>query len=371
MKNQSEKFIDMINKNVFFKEFTFANNRVDTDNGEIEIADYMVFLGDITLIYQIKERDKNAKGNIESWFNRKVKRKAVDQIKNTLKYLNDSNINALENNKGHKVNIRNSDYKNASKIIIYDPGQEFTEKLRFEKYYESKSIGYINLFHEEDYYWICQYLSNPTEIKEYLDFREELYIKHKEFLIHTPEQYILGHFLKTSNTEKINIRYIDNLKEKDYRKDKIHTAIINHISDDRNFNSDSEEYYYIIKELALLNTKEFGFFEERFMKIFDQSIKGKSPDVLRFMSSRVDCTFVFISIQTIVKDCAREILTNITQKVKYELKTRKAIGVIACKLENSNDLQFYWAYIESEWAYNEGLEEELKHNYPLRKVRFL
>src|SRR5690606_38009050 len=134
--------------------------------------------------------------------------------KNTNKYLNSFNQIEIINEKGHKKNIVEAKGTRIYSVIVYTPSENFLEEKRQQKFYESKEVGLIHLFHSEDYYWICMYLLTPAEIEEYLCFREELYIRHK-IINQLPEQYVLGHFLETLNVDEINPQYIENLKSMD------------------------------------------------------------------------------------------------------------------------------------------------------------
>ena len=85
---ESEAQISKINSAFFFREFTFSSNifKIDKKGEELELADNVVWLDDLLMITQIKERNKSGGENIDNWFKNKVLRKAVKQIKDTIKY---------------------------------------------------------------------------------------------------------------------------------------------------------------------------------------------------------------------------------------------------------------------------------------------
>ena len=195
-KTKSENNISNINSNVFFKEFTFSKNDfkdLDT-NQKLEFADNVVWLDDILFIIQIKDKE-GENGNEKKWFENKILKKAVLQIKSTLNYLESYNEISIQNEKGHFLNIVNAqNCKTKRKIIIYDSHESFPEDLRQKKFYQSSKIGLVHLFYAEDYYWICKFLITPAEIDEYLEFREQYFLENKELSIQLPEQYFLAHF---------------------------------------------------------------------------------------------------------------------------------------------------------------------------------
>lgn len=174
---ESEKFISELNSTFFFKEFTYSSTtfKFDEKGQELELADNVVWLDDFLLISQIKERNDSVKSNIENWFKSKVLRKAVKQIKDTISYFEIYDKIAIPNENGHVLNVSEARKVKPNKLIIYAPKVPFPEKLRFQKFYKSKEIGNVHLFHIEDYLWICKYLITPFEIREFLDFRERLF----------------------------------------------------------------------------------------------------------------------------------------------------------------------------------------------------
>lgn len=187
---KSEKILAQINSNVFFKEFTFSKNyfkELDT-NQQLEFADNVVWLGNLFFIYQVKEQDSSSNDD-KKWFENKILKKAVKQIKSTLGYIKNYREILIENEKGHKLNITQANKCiDTKRIIVYSPNDNFSQDLRRQKFYESSEIGLVHIFHYEDYYWVCKYLITPTEINQYLNFRENLFSFDKRYSNALPEQ---------------------------------------------------------------------------------------------------------------------------------------------------------------------------------------
>lgn len=204
----SESIISQINSNVFFKEFTFSKNDFKelNTNQKLEFAENVVWLDSLFFIFQIKEREPNSEISDIKWFENKILKKAVKQIKSTLTYISIYPEIFIENEKGHKLDITKAKENfDPKKIIIYLPPSDFPESKRHLKFYESSKIGLIHLFHSEDYYWICKYLITPAEIKEYLNFREDLYSFDRTRSNALPEQYFLAHFLETLDADQAHL----------------------------------------------------------------------------------------------------------------------------------------------------------------------
>lgn len=264
--NHSESLLSQINSNVFFKEFTFSRNEfTQLDSKQrLELADGVVWLDDIFMVFQIKECT-NVKGVTEKWFQNKILNKAVKQIKSTHNYLRKYSEIQIVNEKGHRRNISEANIHTIESVIIFSLDAEVEEVIRFQKFYKSRQVGLIHLFHVEDYYWVCKYLLTPAEVDEYLVFRKELYENHTLVLNNLPEQYVLAHFLETSDTSKIDVGFVDNLKKADMGIYDFNLSyLIENFDKDIKLVSEETDYYPILAEIAKLNRVELSEFKKRF-----------------------------------------------------------------------------------------------------------
>jgi hypothetical protein len=372
MKDLSEDRISKINTNVFFKEFTFSKNDFKelTSKQMLEFADNVVWLDDICFVFQIKSRGVNEGLDVRKWFQNKIINKAVKQIKCTLKYMLEYPEILIENERGHILNIVEA--KNCisfRKIVIYSPNEEFPNDLRQRHFYESSKIGLIHLFHLEDYYWICKYLYTPSEVDEYLDFRERFYKQNRKVSEVLPEQYLLGHFLETPEVDLINPIYIKNLEklpdENEYFN---HKLIIDFLSE--NLHNHKTEYYPILREVAKLNRTELNEFKKRFKKTVESCDLNEFVLPYRFYAQRIDCAFVFIPLSKENGKNWKNALSNFTLAHKYEVKSKKCIGITIFRSEENlgKSFHFFWGYEEREWIYDSIIEEILANNYPFRKL---
>lgn len=369
---ESETQISKLNSSFFFREFTFSSNRFRFNNKgeELELADNVVWIDDLLLITQIKERNKSAGENIERWFKNKVLRKAVKQIKNTIKYFDTYKDISITNEKGHILNVGKARTANPIKLIIYSPGDSFPDSLRFLKFYKSRDVGYIHLFHIEDYLWICKYLITPFEIKEYLDFRKLLFQNHEKIIDILPEQYVLGHYIQTLDTTHINLEYIENLKNLVHDEEEFDISfIIENFNDRIRINPEGVDYYVVIKELAKLNRSELREFKKRYILSIEKSKEQKFILPYRITSLNTACGFVFIPIEFSRKDKWQIALNNYTEAHKYEQKLDKCIGMIVYHNPEEMFFDINWCYLEFEWERDLKYEKILIDNFPFRTVR--
>ncbi len=370
--DSTEKNVSFINSNLFFKEFSFSrNNFTSKDGKQLQLADNVIWLDNIFFIYQIKERNLLATGSEEKWFKNKILKKAKNQIKGTLKYFDENKKIIIENERGHKLNVSEAEVSVVKKIIIYNSTSSLNEQLRFLKFYRSKSIQLIHLFHLEDYEAVCNFLHTPAEILEYLSFREELYKKHEQELNLLPEQYVLGHFLETSQTEKIVLDYLKNLKKFENNISDFDVSFIIENFKNRIIKvGKDDDYYKIIKQIAMLDRAELKEFKLR----FDFSLKKAESQTFtvpyRMTSVNTGCGFVFIPM--LLEDFGfwEDALSNLTRGHKYEHKLKKCIGMIVCYNPKDKYYDINWCYIEYDWVVEEDVEKLLKDSYPFRKTTF-
>ena len=213
MATESENIVTKISANVFYKEFTFDKNEFYGEDGQKELADTILWLRDLLFIIQVKERTQTEiKSEIEedNWFENTILRKAKSQIVNSIGYLNKYKEIKIKNVRNHSVNISYANITGINKVIVYmSNGSPISSEYKSMKFYESAKAGNIHIFSIEDYLSVCKFLITPTELDEYLKFRERIYIKHKKLITLYPEQYVLGHFLSTNDESIIQEKYID------------------------------------------------------------------------------------------------------------------------------------------------------------------
>lgn len=373
MPTVSEQFINSINENVFFREFTFDNKDFLDANSKqkVELADNIVWIDDLLFIIEIKERNKSeSSSTVEKWFQNKVINKAVKQIKNTHKYLNSYSNLTITNNKGHYRNLAESVNADRYSLICYMPEDNFEDNLRFRKFYESSEVGLIHLFHAEDYMWICKYLITPAEIEEYLIFRQALYSDQREIINQLPEQYVLGHFLKTLDTSHIEPEYITNIQK--FVREEIREFDVSHIikqfEDKIVFGNEETQYYYILQELALLNRADLKHFKIRFERTFEMAKQQKLELPYRMYVPRTDCAFVFMPIRRCDNEHWRQALNNITELHKYDSQAYRCVGVTMCYHEDQM-VDICWSYLEGEHVQHDEFDKILNEDSPFREVK--
>lgn len=76
--------------------------------------------------------------------------------------------------------------------------------------------------------------------------------------------------------------------------------------------------------------------------------------------SRTGCGFIFVPLVADKASYWENALLNFTEIYKYKRSLNKCLGVVAFKTGDYFDL--HWAYIQSDWQYNEELEVAVKQS---------
>lgn len=362
MSTSSENIVSRISANVFFQEFTFDKNEFYPNDGKKELADTVLWLGDLLFIIQIKERNPSeVKSEIDenNWFKNKVLKKAKDQISNSIEYLKKYDSIPIQNIRNQTLDISNANTESINKVIIYmSNSNKLSKEYSNMKFYESSKSGNIHIFEVTDYNWVCRYLITPSEVDEYLKFREQIYLKHKEIITLYPEQYILGHFLNTTDTSRIQPSFIESLNQlnqnyQDFDMSGVLNNFFKRIVKHRTENH--TDYHLIIQEIALLKRGELTEFKKRFTRIFEDAKTILSPTYYRFTPTRTKCGFVFVALPKNLINQWEIALLNLTELYKYKRKLEKCIGVITYKVGDYYEIN--WTLFNSKWIYNKELEE--------------
>ena len=173
-----EEALGMLNEFYFFREFTFSKNTFSPTPGEeMELADSVVWLDDLLIAYQLKEREapeKTCPSIEERWFNAKVLKKATRQIRDTLTFLRENERIKLENHRGHTFELSVSSIKTIHKVVCYLAHTGLPDVSRNTKYHRSATAGVIHVIPADNYRGILRTLLTPHEVAEYLAFREGL-----------------------------------------------------------------------------------------------------------------------------------------------------------------------------------------------------
>lgn len=168
-----EQFVRDLNSLAFFKEFTFSRNTFKPGAGgtELELADSLVWIGDDLTILQLKERsavDVVDEASEKRWFENKVLKKGIKQVRDTLKFLEINDTINVMNELGHSFDIRGNELGTLTKILVFLAGEIVPEIAKLKKFHLSETAGFIHILNARDYLGVCKTLRVPADIRDYL-----------------------------------------------------------------------------------------------------------------------------------------------------------------------------------------------------------
>jgi len=373
-----ENYITSLNSSVFWKEFTFSKNQFSPNPGtEYEFADNIVWLQDMMLIFQLKERNNSGPSSPEdeaTWFTNKVLKKGTRQVRDTLKYLGEFKQIEITNLREHKFNLADFPIKCNHSLIVYHPNPNLPSKYRSLKCHISKTIGLIHLMDVSNYWSICKTLVTPAEVFAYLSFRSDILMKHKDASVNCSEEGLLGQFLwgehETVPSETYRTyftRFINDTMDFDFSflfanfKNQLYVL---------KAPNPQTAYYHILFEFAKLRRTELRRIMPALDNIVEKCKIGQSTSPFRLLSLNTGCAFLLIAISPKYFAKRLTLLENLTAAAKYDLKTKRCIGLSATRdLSNSSYILLEWCFMDQAWTHDPVLENAISTYKPFHPIK--
>jgi hypothetical protein len=372
-----EALVADLNKNVFYREFSYSKN-VFVQPGteaEKEFADHVVWIGELLIIYQLKERDDESvqsEDGERKWFKNKVLRAATEQVRATLQYLKKHPAIDITNERGHVLNVSSAKVKQLVKLIIYKPSSLLPKDcLAIKCHVRPEPVGLTHIVTWDDYQGICSTLVTPAEVAEYFDFRERLLRKYPESDLPS-ERALVGQFLKGDLDEapdEKNAALVSNLITD---LDAFDISFLLHGAAERieyqEGGSGSEvDYYGIIAEFAKLTRLELREVKTRFRLSLEAANENSFRRPMRMIAPKSGCGFAFIPIENELIDGRMVGLKNLTQIAKYDSKLDRQVGVSVGK--DGSDYLIDWCLFDYPWQEDPALEKAVAEQNPFGELR--
>jgi len=376
METASENLVATINKNYFLAEFTYSRQRFrTTDKQEHEFADAAIWLDDLLILQQVKERgtatEIDTPDREGKWFKKKVISKGVDQLNDTHEHRRAGTPLLLYNERGVIVDLGQCRAKNIHNVIVYRPSSDLPEILLQQKSRKSSRIGFVHLFNETDYVRTFSTLITPMEIGGYLSWRQSACEKHLAVCSTLSEKALVGQYLSgeldSMPAPEFEL-YVNRLAGEDEWQ--LVYNIMYLFRDRIEKQAAENDHYRILKELAKLNRGMMG----KFIECYKQSVaacKKPSAGLPRRLSIQDnDCSFIFIPLSAKDADKWERILPSFTCLSKHGFKTTKAVGMTFSPAPDSaSEYLVNWCYVEFVWEADSKADELLKYNSPFRPAK--
>ena len=150
-----EEQLARLNEHYFFREFVFSKNTFrPSPEQQLELADNILWLHDLLIVYQLKERDVPRDSTAEGearWFSRKVVGLGTRQIRDTLTFLERHAHIELENHRGHLFQLDRERVSTVQKIVCYLADEKLPSECRQRKHHRSRTAGVVHLIAANDY----------------------------------------------------------------------------------------------------------------------------------------------------------------------------------------------------------------------------
>lgn len=371
----AEEFLSGINANIFLREFSFNKNKFNLNpQEEVQFADHVIWIDDLLLIFQLKERESDIDStntNDARWFKKKVLGKATKQIRDSLNYLNKQNNIPIKNQWDDLFVLNPQDISTIIKIVVYLSPENPSEELKNIKYHKSSTAGFIHVLPMSDYFGICSTLFTPTEIKKYFLFREKLFTdwsqETKVFESAIVGQFLYGEFDACPSNQylqyyKAFINKVDEFNINDFLQQ--FREHIDHVvgSLERN------DYYRILAEFSKLTRTELSEVKARILLCLDAARDNVFKKPYRLIAPTTGCGFVFVPLTQDLVEYRITGLQNLTFAAKYDRQLTKCVGM-SFGYEN-NQFLIDWAYTDFPWEFDQELENLLKDKTPFRPLKY-
>lgn len=382
MLEESVNVEDFISKKLhsllFLEEFVFARNKFSPpSSSEIELADAVVMLGDVLLIYQIKERPPSQAGDEgaeRTWFKSKVLGKATKQIRDTLSHLQTYPEIRVPNERGHVFNLGGRTAAEIIKIIVYMPSRNLPTDCRSIRHYVSSTGGFIHIVNAQDYLEVSRMLRVPQEVVRYFQYREMVLTRFSDACSSVPEPAIAGHFIGGDPDTPPNIAsamYLHRLIQDEQEWDL--SPFLRRLHDHLSVPEIGNDYYQILIEFAKLPRSMWREVRKRILKCIEKVEKDEFARPYRLTVRDTDCGFVFVPVDSQIsqrpdwKTVRVGAIQNFTVAHKYDQRLSKCIGILVAK--DGRHFDIHWCLIAQPWVENPALQQELDRNFPFRPVR--
>lgn len=377
-----EEFVAAINLNIFLREFSFSENTFSPRPGaEVEFADHVVWVGDILMLYQLKERAQGRDATPDSerrWFRKKVLGNATRQVRDTLRYLDVQPEIVITNQRGHRLNVKDFSSGRVVRIVIYAAGHGLPEDCRRVRQHVSSSGGFMHVVAQPDYLGICRTLITPAEIAEYFGFREELICRWTDRIEIPSEAALVGQFLVSDDPQKRPDedyrRAVRSLRENSTEFD--FSFVLERFADRIEYVSDlgntttgdnDREYYAVLAEFAKLNRTALREVKTRMLLSLEAAKNNEFQAPYRVSIPSTGCGFLFIPMNKDMIPTRTTGHQNLAYGSKYEQQLERQIS--ASFAFDEGDYLIEWMYLDAPWQYDAEMEGQLKESYPFRPLK--
>ena len=361
-----------LNANVFTRTFSFSAAQLPVvASPPPPLADHVVLVDGFGLVIDLCERKGRARlksGEIEKWFENEVLRKGVERIRHTRDLLRSYDGISLVNSRGHRVSVAPKGLDDAAGLILHrSPRAGGYVPPRFRK---SRKFGFVHIMRDSDYISICEHLVTPSQLADYLKFRQEIFSRPFPVPPEATEAALLGQFLFEELEAPADARY--ETAARAFRDDPNTSAfsyVLQNLSTQiakRDDESVEAIYQRILAELARLGRPELRELKTQ-LRLSLEAVRADRFELpYRVTCTPTQCCFLVLPGSAEFRLRAREALESLALASKYELGVQKQVSIAMWRSGRIIDID--WLYTEGPNVPDETLARRLEHAYPFRRT---
>lgn len=377
MKDEAEEpaslqhdFIAHQHANVFARAFSFAGDQLPTTSDkQIEVADWVLLIGEIGFIIQLREREQQVAsraGDLEKWVASHVSRKGAKQIQNTLHLLASYVGLSLVNHFGHRVAIAATDPDEIVGVIVYRVPAK-TRAFRAARFKRASNGTFVHILRDADYFGISQRFVTPAELAGYFNFRRDILLGWDPPSTAVSETALIGQYLLGDYSSPPDQGFERAARSRggpiacefSFILDSLASRIAAQTED-----SADGECYEILTELALLGRYELQTLKQQIRLALEAVRANRFELPYRLASAQSDCGFLIVPVTREFQDRAFEALDSLSLASKHELDLERQVGIGMWK--NSEFIHVEWVFLEGKNPPDPELDMRLASSYPFR-----
>jgi hypothetical protein len=369
-----ELYVADYHADYFLREFSYSASRFrGTDGQERELCDGAIWIGDVLILIQMKERNPNHDSGDSAaeskWFTKRVSKTAVDQLNSSVKYLEAESQLPLANLRSQVIDISDANPAVIHKLVVYRSSDALPLSDIYNKGRQSSRLGFVHFIHVDDYVNVCVTLHTPMEISDYLSYRADAALNNPR-ANELPEKALVGKYLTDTGIdglEHADELYVDHLVD-DRAEFSIGNLLRNYL--DRVVSgNEGTQYHVILTELAKLTRNMLKLFRQRLLWAMDECKSTEPPIPSRFFCPETDCSFIFIPLAESERSKSLKAAFNFTTLSQYAFGSTRAIGLAVSPHTSPGAYQIQWCFLDHEWEYNADLQTFFADGSPFRETK--
>lgn len=338
----------------FFKEFVYRDLYVYAGKQKQELCDGLVEFQDAYVIFQIKEKNGST---AQDWLQKKVYKKAVSQIKDTISKIRSGNIIEVESYTGEKVVLETQ--KQIYPVIIFDSDDSEYKQIHTSS--QNNDLR-INVFSMDDFRMVLERIAIPHDIVSYIEMRSaffkstfpDLFINEINEGLTTlakieNEEGMIDYFIALVNGNK----YIDQNAIEGFKF--VIKSFQERLLDGELYNK--EEYKQTLKYLLKSNRNTVHDFMLRWQICVEHCMKKEETINHFLIDTGNKVGYLYLTEIPLVEK--RDFIEFILRVFKYKFALKTVIGVVFNMIDEV-EYKVEWILLSFENEYNEQYEKILE-----------